>query len=89
MNRWKRRKAKAPSAEWGRHTVARDDARCGFEIAFVHFNVANKLTGNSLGAEKRRFDVVRRQENAGRRTRQTPIRASYRIFRQFQEIFLN
>jgi hypothetical protein len=60
----------------GELTVAEDNLRCSFEMALVHFRVANKLTGSSLGAEKRRFDVVRRQENAGRRTRQTPIRAS-------------
>jgi hypothetical protein len=35
----------------GEHTVTKDDLRCSFEMALVHFNVANKLTRSSLGAE--------------------------------------
>jgi hypothetical protein len=69
MNSWERANGGSAIRKIGEHSVAEDELRCGFEMALVHFRIANKLTGSSFGAEVRRFDVLRRQENAGRRTR--------------------
>src|SRR5215813_4992846 len=55
MNKVEKAKGGSAIRRTGEHTVTRDDARCSFERALVHFNVANKLTGTSLGAEKRRI----------------------------------
>jgi hypothetical protein len=55
MNKVEKAKGGSAIRRTGEHAVTRDDARCSFERALVHFNVANKLTGSSLGAEKRRI----------------------------------